>query len=66
MYLNQNDEHSSRKKIEIKSFELFQYMDELGNYTDSKWFISLNRIQLIKFIRELVDIWEYRAQLIWK
>ena len=61
--LNQNEEHSSRKKIEIKSFEFFQYMDELGNYTNSRWFTSLNRIQLIKFIQELVDIWEYRAQL---
>ena len=61
--LNNHEEHSCRKKIEIKSFELFQYMDELGNYTDSRWFSSLNRAQLIKFIRELVDIWEYRAQL---
>ena len=25
--------------------------------------MSLNRIQLIKFVRELTDIWEYRAQL---
>ena len=25
--------------------------------------MTLNRIQLIKFIRELVDIWQYRAPL---
>ena len=61
--LNQNEEHSNKKKIEMKALELFQYMDELGNYTDSKWLLSLNKIQLIKFIRELADIWEYRAQL---
>ena len=47
----------------MKCLELFQYMDELGNYTDCKWFTSLNRTQLIKFVRELMDIWEYRAQL---
>ena len=63
LVLNKPEEHTNRKKIEIKSLELFQYMDELGNYTDSRWFSSLNRVQLIKFIRELVDIWEYRAQL---
>ena len=61
--LNHQEEHSCSKKIKIKSFELFQYMDELGNYTDSKWFLSLDKFKLIKFIRELVDIWEYRAQL---
>ena len=62
--LNNNTEaFSIKKKIEMKCLELFQYMDELGNYTDCKWFTSLNRIQLIKFVRELMDIWEYRAQL---
>lgn len=52
-----------QKKIEIKCLELFQYMDQLGNYTDCKWFMNLNRSQLIKFVRELIDIWNYRAQL---
>ena len=42
---------------------LFQKIDELGNYSDPKWFLSLNRHQIIKFIRELIDIWTYRAQL---
>lgn len=54
---------SSKKRIELKCLELFQYIDELGNYTDIKWFTSLNRQLLIKFIRYLFDIWEYRAQL---
>jgi hypothetical protein len=62
--LNDNIENISvKKRIELKCLELFQYMDELGNYTDIKWFMSLNRFQLIKFVRELTDIWEYRAQL---
>ena len=45
--LNNNTEvFSTKKKIEMKCLELFQYMDELGNYTDCKWFTSLNRITI--------------------
>ena len=60
---NVNDIISSKKRLELRCLELFQYIDELGNYTKIDWFLSLNKIQLIRFIRELVDIWEYRAQL---
>lgn len=42
---------------------LFQYIDNLGNYTDAKWFIDLNLIQMTKFLHELQDIWYYRSQL---
>ena len=35
----------------------------MGNYTDAKWFNSLNRAGLIRYMRELIDIWAYRAQL---
>ena len=38
-------------------------MDSLGNYTNMNWFTSLNKYELIKFIRELHDIWNYRANL---
>ena len=38
-------------------------MDSLGNYTDSKWFTVLDKYKLIKFIKELLDIWNYRANL---
>ena len=51
------------KQIELKILAFCQKMDELGNYTDVTWFTSLNRMQIIKFIRELYDIWCYRAQL---
>jgi len=57
------DKVSIKKRVELKCLELFQYIDEMGNYTDIKWFMSLNRAQLIKFVRDLADIWEYRAQL---
>jgi hypothetical protein len=54
---------SNEKGIELKVLALFQTIDSLGNYSDLNWFLSLNRNQLIKFIRELIDIWNYRAQL---
>ena len=54
---------SNEKAIELKALSLFQQIDSLGNYSNVNWFLSLNRTQLVKFIRELIDIWQYRAQL---
>jgi hypothetical protein len=54
---------SNEKIIELRALKLFQEINALGNYSDAAWFLSLNRHKLIKFIRELIDIWQYRAQL---
>jgi hypothetical protein len=54
---------SNEKVIELRALSLFQNIDSLGNYSNVSWFLSLNRNDLLKFIRELVDIWNYRAQL---
>jgi len=54
---------STSKSLEMKALALFQNIDSLGNYSSPEWFLSLNRNQLIKFLRELSDIWNYRAQL---
>ena len=54
---------SNEKVIELRALSLFQNIDALGNYSKYQWFLSLNRNQLIKFIRELADIWNYRAQI---
>ena len=51
------------RKIKLYTISIFQKIDELGNYTNSDWFLSLNRNSLIKYIKELVDIWYYRAAL---
>tara|TARA_Y100001970_G_C14245247_1_gene867678 strand:- start:2813 stop:3916 length:1104 start_codon:yes stop_codon:yes gene_type:complete len=51
------------KKLDMKILNLFQQMDSLGNYTNMNWLTSLNRYQLIKFLRELCDLWHYRANL---
>jgi len=54
---------SIEKMIELRALSLFQNIDALGNYSNSQWFLSLNRNHLIKFLRELADIWNYRAQI---
>jgi len=56
-------EVSDKKSVELRALTLFQNIDALGNYSNAQWFLTLNRNQLIKFIRELVDIWQYRANL---
>lgn len=54
---------SYEKFIELKILGLFQNIDALGNYTNASWFLSLNRTQLSRYVRELIDIWNFRAQL---
>ena len=54
---------SNAKTVEMRALSLFQNIDSLGNYSSPEWFLTLNRNQLIKFLRELSDIWNYRAQL---
>ena len=54
---------SNEKVIELRALSLFQNINALGNYSNSEWFLSLSRHGLIKFVRELSDIWNYRAQL---
>ena len=54
---------SDKKTVELRALTLFQNIDALGNYSDPQWFLELNRIQIIKFLRELIDIWNYRAPL---
>ena len=57
------EKFNDSKKLDMKILYLFQKMDSLGNYTDITWLTSLNKYELVKFIRELADIWHYRANL---
>lgn len=58
-----DEEVSIKKAIELRTVALFQNIDLLGNYSNPKWFLDLNREQLIKIMIELLDIWAYRAHL---
>lgn len=66
VYLEIQDEPlniSNEKVVELRALALFQNINALGNYSNYEWFLSLSRHNLIKFVRELSDIWNYRAQL---
>ena len=56
-------DESPEKRVLRRSCELFHVIDSLGNYSDSKWFTDLDFRELKLFIRELYDIWSYRAML---
>ena len=60
---NVDEDVSTKKSIELRALTLFQNIDALGNYSNSKWFMDLTKLQLIKMLRELLDIWLYRAPL---
>ena len=61
--INLNLNIDSIKILDMKVLNLFQNMDSLGNYTNISWFNNLNKNELIKFFHELLDIWNYRANL---
>lgn len=54
---------SREKQEELFIVDLFQHINTLGNYSDSEWFIVLQRDELIRFLRNVHDIWYYRANL---
>lgn len=54
---------SSEKAVQLRALAIFQAIDALGNYSDPKWFLSLTKPELINFVKELMDIYNYRAQL---
>lgn len=54
---------SLSQKIEMRTVALCSDMDSLGNYTSVEWFKNLTRTGIIGFIKELYDIWSYRASL---
>lgn len=63
IYKDDTQSVSNEKAVELRALNLFQNIDSLGNYSNYKWFLSLNRYQVVKFIKELSDIWNYRAEL---
>ena len=64
LQIQQDTTHFSQKKIlELRALELFQTINYLGNYSNAEWLLSLTHQNLIKFMRELMDIWNYRIGL---
>ena len=38
-------------------------MDQMGYITDPKWFSTLSKVRLVRYIRELIDVWSYRLKI---
>ena len=53
----------NKKKIELRTISLFNKIDTFGHITHSDWFLTLNNIGIIKFLKELYDVWNYRLNL---
>ena len=51
------------KNIELQILDLFQEINVLGNYCDHNWLYELDKKRIISFINNVIDIWNYRAQL---
>ena len=60
---NDFDLLSFKKKVELKCVNIFQKIDELGNNSHYKWFYDLSKPRMLKFMNELIDIWNYRLNL---
>ena len=60
---NINSNYYHNVNVREKTVELFMKMDEMGHITNINWFTGLSHVRLIRFLRELYDIWSYRAQL---
>jgi hypothetical protein len=59
----EDNELNLEKQLELRILTLFQFINTLGHYTDHSWFLNLNERYLIRFYRELYDIWAHRAQI---
>jgi len=60
---NNPNEMSPKKILELRILSLFQIIDSLGSYSNPLWFSNLTRTHILTFLRELIDIWNYRAQI---
>ena len=50
-------------KLEMKTLTVFQKMDLCGYNTDISWFLNLTQHLCIRYLKSLLDIWEYRSQI---
>jgi len=57
------DEQEVEKTITERVVNLCMKMDAMGHYTNIDWFLSLSTIQIRRYVRELTEIWNYRAAI---
>lgn len=49
--------------LQTRIAAVFHTIDQRGHYTNAEWFQQFSAIQIRRFMRELIDIWNYRAGL---
>ena len=49
--------------VEARVRNIFHAIDDLGNFSNMQWFLTLTPMSLGYLYRELLDIWVYRANL---
>jgi len=54
---------TARKKIEYRTYTIFSDIDEYGLITNANWLLELTKNKMILFVRELYDIFFFRANL---
>jgi hypothetical protein len=55
---------SKKIRLNNKIVSVFSDIDQHGFITDADWLINLSHHNCIVFIKELYDIWNYRAQIL--
>ncbi len=58
-----NNSMTDEKKLELRAIEVFQKMDNMGYITDTNWVMRLSRQRSLRYLRELKDVWNFRAQI---
>ena len=61
--ISETPEENPEERVIRRTKEVFYIIDSLGNFSNINWFLELDVVRLKRFIRELYDIWNYRAGL---
>ena len=54
---------TEEQRYALAAMDICRSLDDIGNYTNPDWFMSLTVIQMQRLYIELADIWNHRATL---
>lgn len=63
MFKNEEEVITNEQLLNLKVVDIFHKIESVGFVIDTEWFNHLTTLQLLKYVRELYDIWNYRANL---
>ena len=62
-YKSEQQKLTAQQKLDFNILDIFQKIEALGFLVNPQWFKELSLANTIIFLRELYDIWNYRANL---